>query len=318
MWQSWNTARIARNRADFWSDVVANGVLHAEMRAKDTGNFSGRLASRTVSGARFVSFKTAAHRVSRTVAQAARGDAHFMVSLQCRGVSHIVQGDREIALLPRGIAILDSSLPFEIDFPQEVERRLVLLPRRLVEPWLRRVSNGPVLLPDCNASIQIARHAILHLTDTGLNWNSSDCASVVDALARLLQGALDDTGHDTNRVPATLRLDTLKQAIRQRLHQADLTPATAARSLNISARTLHRLFEADGQSFARYVQTERLVRARALIERGATSLTLTQIALECGFGDASHFSRSYRNHFGEAPRDTRSRVRRETNTITAV
>jgi AraC-like DNA-binding protein len=318
MWQSWNTARIARNRADFWSDVVANGVLHAEMRAKDTSNFSGRLASRTVSGARFVSFKTAAHRVSRTVAQAARGDAHFMVSLQCRGVSHIVQGDREIALRPRGIAILDSSLPFEIDFPQEVERRLVLLPRRLIEPWLRHLSTGAVLVPACNASMQIARHAILHLTDTGLNWNSGDCASVVDALARLLQGALDDAGHDTSRVPATLRLDTLKQAIRQQLHQADLSPATAARSLNISARTLHRLFEMDGQSFARYVQTERLVRARALIERGAAPLTLTQIALECGFGDASHFSRCYRNHFGEAPRDTRARVRRETNTITPV
>ncbi|AXK83511.1 helix-turn-helix domain-containing protein [Pseudolabrys taiwanensis] len=304
MWQIWNTSQISRNRADFWSDVVAHGVLHAEMRAKDSSAFSGRLASRTTAGARFVSFKTAAHRVSRTASQAASGEAHVMVSLQCRGVSHIAQGEKRLMLWPAGIAMLDSAKPFTIEFPHEVERRLVLLPRRLVEPWLGRLDDGPVLVPEGNASLIIARQAIMQITDTDLTWSSGDCVSVAEALSRLLRGAFEGSQQEP---PAPLRMAAIKEEIKRRLHDSGLTPAAVARLFDISTRTLHRLFESDGQSFARYVQSERLARARALIEGGAPGVALTQIALDCGFGDSSHFSRSYRAYYGESPRDTRAR-----------
>lgn len=315
MWQVWNTSQISRNRADFWSDVVAHGVLHAEMRAKDNSAFSGRLASRTTAGTRFVSFKTAAHRVSRTASQAANGEAHVMVSLQCRGVSHITQGEKRLMLWPAGIAMLDSARPFIIEFPEEVERRLVLLPRRLVEPWLGQL-DGPLLVPDGNASLAIARQAIMQITDTDLTWGNGDCISVAEALARLLRGAFEGTSDD--EPPAPLRMAAIKEEIKRRLHDSGLTPAAVARLFDISTRTLHRLFESDGQSFARYVQGERLARARALIECGAPSFTLTRIALDCGFNDSSHFSRSYRAQYGESPRDTRARRGVRGDDVTAV
>lgn len=37
-----------------------------------------------------------------------------------------------------------------------------------------------------------------------------------------------------------------------------------------------------------------------LTDRG-TRLTITQVALACGFNDVSHFSREFSNAFGEAP-----------------
>jgi AraC family transcriptional regulator, positive regulator of tynA and feaB len=317
MWQSWSTTHTARNRADFWSDVVAHGVVHAEMRAKDQRRFSGTLASRTVGGARFVSFRTAAHRVTRNALQAAHGEAHVMVSLQCRGVSQIAQGARTLTLQAAEVAVLDSARPFTIEFPIEVERRLVLLPRRLLEPWLPQIADGPVLLPSRSLCNEIVREAIMRVTNTERTWSDSDCISTVEALCHLLRGAfaVDDT-NATVSTPAPLQIAAIKRELKRRLHEHSLTPAVVARTFRISLRTLHRLFEAEGHSFTRYLQSERLGSARALIERGTPGLTLTQIALDCGFGDAAHFSRSYRAHFGEAPRDTRERARRAS--LTAV
>lgn len=319
MWQSWSTTHIARNRADFWSDVVAHGVVHADMRAKDVRGFSGSLASRTVSGARFVSFRTAAHRVTRTAQQAARGEAHVMVSLQCRGLSQIAQGARTLTLRPAEIAVVDSARPFTIEFPTEVERRLVLLPRRLLEPWLAQVADGPLLIPSRTLCIEIARQTIMQLTDTERTWRDSDCMGAAEALSGLLRGAFDEANAELN-TPAPLQIAAIKQELKRRMHEHGLTPAAVARAFNISVRTLHRLFEVDGQSFTRYLQSERLASARTLIERGGPALTLTQIALDCGFSHPAHFSRSYRVRFGESPRDTRERVRQATRRtdVTAV
>ncbi|MDO9413587.1 MAG: helix-turn-helix domain-containing protein [Pseudolabrys sp.] len=312
-WKSWNTTRATANHADYWSDVVARGVIHAETRAKDAPRFTGKLASRTVGPARFVSFKTAAHSVSRTARQAGGGEALFMVSLQVKGVSHIVQGDRELRLRPSEIAIVDSARPFQITFPEEVERRLVLMPRALVEPWLVGIERGPVLVPDRTASLQIARLAMLHLTDTNLNWNEGDCGAAVDALSRLLRGALGDgsTPNDAGLADRKdgFRLEAIRQSIRTQLNRRDLTPGAIAAAFGLSTRTLHRIFESEGTSFSRFVMNERLSRARSLIENASPCVSLTQIAMDCGFSEASHFSRSYRSLFGEAPQQTRQRLR---------
>lgn len=306
MWQSWTTAETAHNRVDFWSDVVVRGVLDADMRTVRRNAFQGYLASRTVAaGARLVSFATATHSVSRNAVQARRGEGLFMVSLQCRGMSQIRQSGRELGLAPGGIAVLDSSKPFEIEFPHEVERRLVLMPRAAIEPWLPRTGREPVALPSDRPCTSLARDTIALLTDPAQQWSDDECAAMLDALASLMRGAFHDSTPDTS-VLAVIQRD-----IRARLHRADLTPAAIARTANLSVRSLHRLFAANGLSVARYLASERLASARKFIEADtASARSLIEIALACGFNDAAHFSRAYRTQFGESPSETRARVTR--------
>jgi AraC family transcriptional regulator len=45
----------------------------------------------------------------------------------------------------------------------------------------------------------------------------------------------------------------------------------------------------------------RLHRARTLMA-GSSAMPLRVIAAECGFSDASHLVRTYRDHFGYTPR----------------
>lgn len=304
MWQSWTTAETAHNRADFWSDVVARGVLDADMRTARRNAFQGYLASRTVAGARLVSFATATHSVSRNAMQARRGEGLFMVSLQCRGTSQIRQSGHELGLAPGGIAVVDSSTPFEIEFPHEVERRLVLMPRAAVEPWLPLSHRQPVTLPPDRPCTGLARDTIALLTDPTQSWSEDECAAMLDALASLMRGAFHDSA------PETAALVTIQRDIRSRLHRPDLTPAAIARAADLSVRSLHRLFAANGLTVARYLASERLARARKSIEADPTGTrSLIEIALACGFNDAAHFSRAYRTQFGESPRETRLRVK---------
>lgn len=77
-----------------------------------------------------------------------------------------------------------------------------------------------------------------------------------------------------------------------------------ARLANVSLRQLERLFRQHlGRSLGEHYLRLRLERARDLLRQ--TSLSVLEIALACGFANASHFSRSYRERFGHAPREER-------------
>jgi transcriptional regulator GlxA family with amidase domain len=73
-----------------------------------------------------------------------------------------------------------------------------------------------------------------------------------------------------------------------------------ARRVNLSTRQLERLFSAElGVSPHEYILDLKLGRARWLLKR--TSRNITDIALECGFADTSHFGRHFRKVYGQTP-----------------
>ena len=84
--------------------------------------------------------------------------------------------------------------------------------------------------------------------------------------------------------------------------------AQIADSLGIGMRQLERRFLADvGISPRQYRLHLRLARARWMIEH--TDHSLTDIGLECGFGDCSHFSRAFAAHFDAPPSSLRKKRR---------
>lgn len=84
-----------------------------------------------------------------------------------------------------------------------------------------------------------------------------------------------------------------------------LALATMAGWLNLSPYHFARLFRASfGMAPYQYVQEQRLLQARRLLQQ--PSAKITAVALECGFGDHSQFSRAFRRRFGQSPSQFRS------------
>jgi transcriptional regulator GlxA family with amidase domain len=91
------------------------------------------------------------------------------------------------------------------------------------------------------------------------------------------------------------------------LGEALRMPELAARC-GISTRSLNRRFRAAlGTTPLAFLQEARTAAARELLR--ASNLGVAEIAARCGFGSASHFSRSFTAHAGVSPQDYRRRVR---------
>lgn len=56
-----------------------------------------------------------------------------------------------------------------------------------------------------------------------------------------------------------------------------------------------------------WVRKERLALARKRLKLASGRLTVTEIALACGFNNAANFARLYAEHYGELPSKTKRR-----------
>ena len=106
-------------------------------------------------------------------------------------------------------------------------------------------------------------------------------------------------GRDSLR---SAQLAAIKRHVDLHLADPDLTPASAAAAVGISARQLHRLFEPSGSTFTRYVLRQRLLRCRDTIA-GATGTgrSVIDIAFGWGFNSMATFYRAFVSEFGGPP-----------------
>jgi AraC-like DNA-binding protein len=87
----------------------------------------------------------------------------------------------------------------------------------------------------------------------------------------------------------------------------ELSLEVVARCQGISPRYLQHLMTSSGASFTERVNELRLQRAFALlIEPHGCERRISDIALDVGFSDISHFNRVFRARFGISPRGVRS------------
>ena len=85
-----------------------------------------------------------------------------------------------------------------------------------------------------------------------------------------------------------------------------LSPGEAAKRMNVSTSHFSRLFrDRTGQGFCAYVSDQRIRKARGLLLTGG--LSVTDVALECGFSDSAYFSRVFRKKTEMSPLQFRER-----------
>ena len=87
--------------------------------------------------------------------------------------------------------------------------------------------------------------------------------------------------------------------MRQRCTEWQLTAVDVAASMNVSARTLHRIFAAANETLgAALIEARASVAVRMLSSPPFNRLTTAEIGRRAGFASASHFARVIRNRTG--------------------
>jgi AraC-like DNA-binding protein len=130
---------------------------------------------------------------------------------------------------------------------------------------------------------------------------------IVDLIALAL-GAEGETRElvEERGVQAVRRAAILHE-IETRAADISLSAATVAARLGVTPRYVHILLEQTGRSFTQHVLEKRLERAMKLLQDPQRlELKISDIALEAGFADISHFSRTFRRSYGDTPSAARA------------
>jgi AraC-like DNA-binding protein len=99
-------------------------------------------------------------------------------------------------------------------------------------------------------------------------------------------------------------LARIKAIVRSRVADPDLTPGDIAKQCRLSLSYVHNLFRDESLTLGEFIKSERLQRAHQLLKSPfGPRMTVTDVALECGFSSSSHFSRAFSQAFGLPPRD---------------
>jgi AraC-like DNA-binding protein len=92
--------------------------------------------------------------------------------------------------------------------------------------------------------------------------------------------------------------------IDSRLTDRNLSSKMLCAALGVSRSRLYRLFEPLG-GIASYIRKQRLLRTRDALSDIADGRSISRIAEQWGFVDASAYSRTFRHEFGISPKEAR-------------
>ena len=233
------------------------------------------------------------------------GPAVVAIAYQARGRGDYAQLGHEQLVQRRDLMLVDLTAPYafgcavgggsrsvmvpheQLALPVDVIRRAV--PRLRASPLHGLVRTH--LEEVCGRAEELA-------DDAGALALGTATAELVRALIVSAAGGVRDRG--------AVREETLLTRVRayvgQHLTDPALTPATIAAAHNVSLRQLYRLFSDAGLSLEQEVIGQRLELARTqLISTAGQRRSIAATARACGFTDASHFTRRFRQAYGRTP-----------------
>ena len=247
--------------------------------------------------------RASSYRASRTWADIKRmpGDSLY-ICRQVRGPGALRTGEERVHAIANGaMTIAHSDVPFE-GIPQRSDDfhflalKIPVAGNERLAAGVENLTCEP-LLPE----IPVAR--LLEAVFAAIVARRVEAANADGTIRHIAQLALLARGRAMPGSPESrgaVRHGYLHLAlalVRRHLLQPDLSPAQVARTMNISVRQLHLLFEPTDKSFSRTLLAMRLVEARHQL-KSVPHLTVTEVALACGFDSVATFYRTFRQTYG--------------------
>lgn len=229
-------------------------------------------------------------------------DDDFFVLRMTSGIGILSQRQHEAKVRPGEVVLYDSAKEFIWEFESSASMQIARIPRAAL---LKRISHAENLVAK-NIPLSNPFNSMLgHVLDGALSISEFPTdfdvvrygGSITEMLGTCLELGLE-SAHPAPRTDSLLT--RAKKVLTSNLDNPDFDFSTLARSMNASPRTICRAFASEGTTAIRWLWSKRLELAYELAT-GGTLLSVSQIALRCGFSDFAHFSRTFKKAFGTPP-----------------
>lgn len=303
-----------RDRLGYWVDGICSTYVDLECEAGDDGAFGGSIVNHALPGLDLSVVSSQPQRVMRTPRMISRAEDDFIiVSLQTRGRGMVSQDGRDAAMLPGDFAIYDTARPYTLRFGEPFEE-IVLKVR---SSRLRALVSGCDRLTAITISGQSSAGRLMGSMVRALKEDADElpptsAASMVNGLVSVLVGGLQSLSSNQPSDPSALHayhLARIKRCIDELKHDPALRIERVAAEMGLSSSHLHRLFAAEPQTPAQYLWSRRLAACEQdLLDPRKARLSVSEIAFAWGFNDAAHFSRAFKDRYGQSPRAWRKQA----------
>jgi len=291
------------DRFDYWRDVVCEHCIPAASETPHQSNFEASVAGRSVGSLDVATLIAPEHTWTRDAADVRRGpESSLWVSFMEAGFGYLEQNGKSVVQNAGDIVLYDAARPFKYNLSTEsfyilrIPRDLLMHRTSVAEKYVATslgVGTGfrPVLgslIKEVSGSSALTEvpSAATHVT-----------TSILDLLACLIDL------HDGNDSHQSVNDALYKRAcafVQQHIGDPELSAQMVAASERISPRTLARVFAAKGTTPMRYIWQKRLEASYCAIAQGSVR-KVSEAAMNFGFADLSHFSRTFKKTFGVSP-----------------
>jgi AraC-like DNA-binding protein len=276
-------------RFGFWSDVVCRTFTMLDCRTADRAGFRARLCSRSIAGISVARVDATPSGVVRTadLIRSNHDDAHI-VMLQISGTTRVRQGEASRIMSPGELDVVQADRPYVLDFPRLFSQYVIKLPHA-AQPA------GSLISP---TAARLVRSLARDLLDPDVEPDGICDEVTAHAMQELLCGCCQEQG--LSRQTPDLYSKAIA-IIRDKLFEPLLGRDRIARELGVSVRTLARAFAMHGTTFDRWLWNCRLEAAYEALLSSRVSASITEVAVQHGFSDSSHFTRRFKTRFGVTP-----------------
>lgn len=300
-----------RDRVPMWREAFGRGVVGVDIEPFSAGLFRAEATLRALPGLRTIAYKGSLARNRRTPAQTADGDDCIGLFVNLGRKATASQHGRDV-VLGRGDAVLISHDPSVVIHSTGFLG--VIVPHAALASRVRDIDDAAMrLIPRAREPLQLLKAYMRSLPKELVCASPKLRRTVVNHICDLVALAICPdraTRGDALSAVTAARLAAALGHIAESFEDASLTVAAVAGRQGISPRYLQYLLETSGISFTARVNELRLQRAFALLTNACGGTRgISEIALQVGFSDISHFNRLFKSRFGDTPGAVRAEGR---------
>jgi AraC-like DNA-binding protein len=291
----------------YWKDIVCRTYAPLDCRFdpnEQTHRFDASIMDIALGRAHLTQVDSGASRYVRTFDALRRTQSdEFLVCLMTAGRKRLSQSGREIDLGPGDLCIIDTAKAYALDCPHRYEAILLKIARQDFIARLPSAERNAAILVSARGHYAQLAATMLKSTAALFREQKLDMASrVVAPLVDLLSLAFDEnyvaSELDGSRYARVI--ERAQEALLSHLTDSQFDVSLVPRMIGVSTRTLSRAFAQMGTSPARWLWQKRLELARDLLT-GPRRTSVSEVAMNSGFNDFSHFSRAFKRRFNVAP-----------------
>jgi AraC-like DNA-binding protein len=290
-----------------WRAAVRDRVFNLDLRRKERVGGFGSFKKRDLGDLLITDWECPQAEGVRGNNFARRDDDALLLFTVSAGKQIIECEDQTVVLRPGGVLITSTRVRGGFVIPHHLTKRTIKVPMTAMS----RFDTGN-LVPKClfmdtaeNPLAKIVQDFLVGIDGQYARMSSVEIEAARNALLTLIAGMiqaseLPDIG-DGELLPLLRR--QLEKWIMDHLAGGAVRVRDLAAAHNVAPRTVHRAFEATGDTVGSIVRKHRLAAARDDLVN--SNLSIATIAHRWGFCDASHLGREFRREMSLSPSDYR-------------